>query len=126
MSGQRWDGTEGHADWLLDREMEGAGSVADAARAMDSWVMRVAIAREKQKQRHEMILRGLEVLEHAQVHIAKIFLDSRKSGQDCLEFREAGRILDTCSIALDPQHNNFPRAVIPWPRRIGSRPAREN
>ena len=51
-----WDGTEGGAGRLLDVEMASAQSVADAGRALDAWVMRVAIAREKSKEGNRVAL----------------------------------------------------------------------
>ena len=93
MRGPAWDGTEGDADRLLAEEMGRAGCVADAGRAMDSWVMRVAIAREKLKE-GTMPLRALEILEHAKVHVAKIFLNSTLSGDSSREFAAAIAILD--------------------------------
>ena len=93
MRGPAWDGTEGDADRLLAEEMGRAGCVADAGRAMDSWVMRVAIARDKLKE-GTMPLRALEILEHAKVHVAKIFLNSARSGDNSRQFAAAIAILD--------------------------------
>lgn len=48
-----------------------------------------------------MILRALEVLEHARVHIARVYLSSPKGVQDGRTYLEATRLLDSKTEELE-------------------------